>query len=790
VTRAAVVVPTYNRASLLVRTLAALSAQDHRDLVVVVADDGSTEDVESVVDAWSPPFEKLYLRQEHDGFGAGRARNMGAFAVEADVLVLLDSDGITAPDHVAQHVSQHAHGPARVVIGRRVYLVGAEIDPEALERGEVDLGSLRQTPKTDFRGVLSRRTARLRRTDEGYRTFVSSNVSLPHRLFVDLGGFDPRFRWWGSEDTELGWRLWQAGAEFVDYQENVIFHQTDADTAGGDEGRQQAREMNRGLLTSLVPHRFYRKGVSDPHPEIPKFSIVVHDVPPGGPAAIWSDLTGQTEPDFEVLFVADGRDHEPFSGAASGERRIGFVDDLDRAVESSRGEFLLFTSGHAAFRNSLLQNVRRRLEQRPAAAALTFGVATPEGPMGRRRDVGQVQADWGYALPVALAVRRRDLIRRGGAAGLTAISDDALHTRHPLVSLPSATRVARPSQFKFRVNQIPAHEPDAPPRHSGASDERPGIRYVGWVGRDNLGDEAMLDAVVSLMPWGDVSVRGEASDLLLLGGGTLINRNHYLGWLRERDSPRIERAVFGTGVASPSYWGLTEDTKDWIQWLETCCYVGVRGPRSAETLADWGFSGTVEVCGDPALALVPRETDVEEGSVLVAPVWTGGELWGGSDVTVYEAMAEAIEGLVGEGRKVILMSCHPSDDRPIILIRDMIGGSSAVRYLAGYENTAASLDAIAGSSLIVGERLHACVLAAAAGRAFVALEYRPKLRDFAASVDMEEMVIRTDEVTGGMLLERCRDASALDLAAMNRRVSEYRTMLADAANQIRMSVVG
>lgn len=783
--RAAVVIPVYNRMGVLERTLAALGTQQHGDLVVVVADDGSSEDVRGVFERWQPPFEKVFVSQPHDGFGAARARNLGARSVEADVLIFLDSDGLTMPDYVGRHLARHAKSPDAVIIGRRVHLRGAEIAPADLAAG-VDLTRLPQDARGDFRTVLARRTSRLERTDEGYRAFVSSNVSMPAHLFEATGGFDERFRWWGSEDTEFGWRLWQSGADFIDDRDNVIYHQLDVDTSGGDEGRQQARELNRGLLASLVPHRFYRKGVVDPVPEVPKFSVVVHDLPDGAAREIWNGLSAQTEPDFEVVFIADPRAHDPFAGAASGERRVTFEPDPDAAVRKTSGEFVAFLSGHSAPRNSLLQNARVRLERRPSVPALTFGVTTPEGPLGRQIDVLGLTGTWGFELPAALVVRRRSLMRslrsrKSLKEALDGFAADAIHTRQPLVALPASTRQARPTGFAYANTKIEPRE---------RAEEKPdlvstghGIRYVGWVGKDNLGDEAMLQAVVGLMPWGEVAVRGEATDLLLLGGGTLINRNQYLSWLQERDSPRIERAVFGTGVANPSYWGLTEDPAEWARWLDTCCYVGVRGPHSAQTLADWGYRGEVEICGDPALMLDAPGVEIVEGSVLFAPVWTGGELWGESDETVVEAVAAAVGQLVDEGRPVTLMSCHPTDDRPIIMIRELAG--PGVGYMCGYQDVDASLRAIAASSVVVGERLHACVLAAAVGRPFVGLEYRPKVRDFAASVGMEHMVMRTDELEGGRrLLEKVSEAETTDPTPMRDKVSEYRRMLTTAASRI------
>lgn len=789
-TRAAIVIPVYNRLTVLERTLAALETQDHEELVVVVADDGSEEDVAGLVERWNPPYPKHYLRQEHRGFGAARARNLGARSVDAEVLIFLDSDGIAAPDFVSRHVRRHEESPRAVVIGRRNHLTGANLDPTALARGEVDLSRLPQHSRTDFRTILSRRTARLRRTDEGYRAFVSANVSMPMELFRETGGFDERFRWWGSEDTEFGWRLWQAGADFIDDTDCVIYHQLDADTSGGDEGRQQARELNRGLLASLVPHRFYRKGVPEPLPEVPKFSVLVHDVPEGAPQELWTALNAQTEPDFEVLFLSEGADHDPFAGAASGERRIKFEPDPEMAIETSQGEFIVFLGGHAAPRNSLLQNVRVRLERRPAASALTFGISTPGGPYGRPEDLAHLTSEWAYELPTHLAVRRRSLIRalRSGQSvseALETLADGALHTRQALAALPATIRVERPDSFGFATTHIAPRARSTESEPSPEPATRPGVRYVGWVGKDNLGDEAMLQATVDLMPWADVSTRGEAGHLLLLGGGTLINRNQYLSWLTERDSPRLERAVFGTGVASLTYWGETEDPEKWKRWLDTCCYVGVRGPNSAKTLSDWGYEGEFEICGDPALALIGKG-EAEAGSVLVAPVWTGGELWGGSDLEVVEEIAGAVSRLLTEGRKVTLFSCHPTDDRPILMIRDMVGPGT--EYFCGYESVDKSMNVISSASVVIGERLHACVLAAAAGRPFVGLEYRPKVRDFAASVGMEQYVMRTDEVGRDDLVELVHAAESADLSDMNEKVREYRRLLARASDLIRSAV--
>jgi GT2 family glycosyltransferase len=820
--RVAVVIPVYNRAEVVSRTLGALEAQTYPPdlLTVVVADDGSTEDIRSVVDRWAPNYAKVYVRQDHDGFGAGRARNLGARATESDVIVFLDSDAIVGPDFVSAHARWHQANPKAVVIGGRVHLSATGLDPDRLASAAVDLDAQSFEDRSDFRSVLSRRTSSLQATDEAYRAFVSSNVSIPSTLFESTGGFDERFRWWGSEDSEFGWRLWQEGATFIDDEAARIYHQTDSDTAGGEEGRQEARELNRGLLSSLVPQRFYRKGMPEPPPEVPKFSVLVHDVPPGAPLSFWKALITQSLPDFEVLFLAHGRDHDPFAGAAAGERRVRFIPDPTDAVVSSRGEYLLFLNGHSAPGPTLLQNIRKRLDERPALAALSFGIDTPEGEYTRVEDVDLLERHWRGDLPLSVAVRRRQLIRLldsgqelGAAVASLARGDGVIHSSLALIALPGVVRSERPEGFVFTRSQRkqlkeaaqlgpgPAVKtglrlvksklrPPAPrPKRSPApTDGPPGVRYVGWVGKDNLGDEAMLEATRRLLSWGEVQARGEAKDLLLLGGGTLINRNQYLRWLLERDSPRIERAVLGTGVASPDFWGLTEETSEWLRWLGTCAYVGVRGPRSAQTLSDWGFKGEIEICGDPALALEPQGSFEGSGPIVVAPAWTNGELWGGSDQKVYEELASSITRWEKEGRTVTLMSCHPSDDRPILTIKEMLP-ASRVEYHAGYVDVTETLELVARSSVVVGERLHACVLAAAAGRPFVAVEYRPKVRDFTESVAMDDYLIRSDELSAGRLVELVSDLNDTP-EEMRMAVANYRQRLITASKVIEAAVKG
>jgi polysaccharide pyruvyl transferase WcaK-like protein len=121
------------------------------------------------------------------------------------------------------------------------------------------------------------------------------------------------------------------------------------------------------------------------------------------------------------------------------------------------------------------------------------------------------------------------------------------------------------------------------------------------------------------------------------------------------------------------------------------------------------------------------------------------------------------------------------------MIKEMVG-HTGLGYVAGYLDVAESLETVASSSIVVGERLHACVLAAAADKPFVAIEYRPKVRDFSESVAMDDYVIRSDELRASHLVELVTDLGSEAPEEMTAAVATYRRRLTAASRLIQATV--
>lgn len=100
-----VIIPTYNRAALLVEAMESLRQQTWRALEIVVVDDGSTDDTQSVLEtmpALGPDRTLIKLKQANRGVSA--ARNNGTGASTGEFILYLDSDDILVPDAIEHYI--------------------------------------------------------------------------------------------------------------------------------------------------------------------------------------------------------------------------------------------------------------------------------------------------------------------------------------------------------------------------------------------------------------------------------------------------------------------------------------------------------------------------------------------------------------------------------------------------------------------------------------------------------------------------------------------------------------
>lgn len=200
--RASIVVPARNRTDLLERTLKTLIAQDlpHSDYEVIVCDDGSAEDIETVVLRHSPGSLRVSLKRQAP-LGPASARNMGVRASRAAVVIFIDSDVVVDASLVRQLLAAMDSHPE---------WCGAEAALHPL--GEKS-GILWDAPAS--------------REGGHYHTAA---IAYRRETLFSVGGFDEQFSLPACEDVEIALRVLEHGPiGFV--PDAIVWHPTRKVTA-------------------------------------------------------------------------------------------------------------------------------------------------------------------------------------------------------------------------------------------------------------------------------------------------------------------------------------------------------------------------------------------------------------------------------------------------------------------------------------------------------------------------------------------------------------------------------
>lgn len=104
-----VVIPVYNRAQIVLRTLESIKAQTSTDFRLVIVDNASTDNTLDVLTKWVEshseyPFQPTLLTESKAG--ASAARNCGLKRVNTRYVMFFDSDDEMRPTHMAR-ISDH-----------------------------------------------------------------------------------------------------------------------------------------------------------------------------------------------------------------------------------------------------------------------------------------------------------------------------------------------------------------------------------------------------------------------------------------------------------------------------------------------------------------------------------------------------------------------------------------------------------------------------------------------------------------------------------------------------------
>ncbi|MFH1641601.1 MAG: radical SAM protein [Nanoarchaeota archaeon] len=235
VVNVSIIIPTYNRKDHLKLTLLSLFNQKYevKSFEVIVIDDGSNDGTKEMIMAMDPPYNLKYIfwpRSKEYIYGefgnrAGPARNIAIYMADGEYLLFVDSDIITDPHFVSEHMKLHKKENNIVAIGIRYWLIEGtySINKDMVLK---NFNEIQKCPLLDDtrEPYFSMYDDNLNKMPSGWDHFHTNNVSVLKKAVIDAGCFDSQFITWSTEDNELGYRLYKNGLKFVLNRKSIGYH--------------------------------------------------------------------------------------------------------------------------------------------------------------------------------------------------------------------------------------------------------------------------------------------------------------------------------------------------------------------------------------------------------------------------------------------------------------------------------------------------------------------------------------------------------------------------------------
>lgn len=298
----------------------------------------------------------------------------------------------------------------------------------------------------------------------------------------------------------------------------------------------------------------------------------------------------------------------------------------------------------------------------------------------------------------------------------------------------------------------------------------------GYYGFDNIGDEAVLYAIIGALrmqlPEVEIIVLSNApqktktiyqvqsinrwkikeviqaikkSDLLISGGGSLLQDTtsnktipYYLAIVKIAEWLKKPVVFYSQGIGPVN--------KGFNKWLiktisKKVNHIFVREEGSKNTLLEMKVNTDITVAIDPVLGLTPKKEVVEKVKKSMGDKKAIGiyiRPWQNTQEIV-ESLVSPLKAMIEQGYDVYLVPMYYQEDNAVAkMLHKRLGEKSKLldRELTIEETIAYT----ANFEWIIGMRLHSLIMATAVNVPMVALSYDPKVKDFVEELKIKHCI--------------------------------------------------
>lgn len=213
--KTSVIVPVYNTEKYLRECLDSLLRQTHKEMQVIIVNDGSTDKSMQVVNEYVARFENLIIvNQENKGLSA--ARNAGIKASQGQFIYFLDSDDFIDDDTLESCYQCAQRNNLDLVLFDAVVLSEKGIEQGNLS-GKYDRRNIIKNFREKYNGRIFLETYMLHSPDivSAALMYVRKSFIVKHRLFFFEGIV--------HEDEEFRFRLMMANPSLM-YLPRLFYH--------------------------------------------------------------------------------------------------------------------------------------------------------------------------------------------------------------------------------------------------------------------------------------------------------------------------------------------------------------------------------------------------------------------------------------------------------------------------------------------------------------------------------------------------------------------------------------
>lgn len=347
------------------------------------------------------------------------------------------------------------------------------------------------------------------------------------------------------------------------------------------------------------------------------------------------------------------------------------------------------------------------------------------------------------------------------------------------------------------------------------------ILYLGWLGQGNVGDDVLFELFRTLFYQfidrniykSEYNIHGYIPitnyiydfrnyDIVVLGGGSLLSLPYWLELCEKAEEQNIPVIIWGTGFdgfynnnENELYTCLNSDLMSKLEKvINHASFVSVRGFKTKKILMGCGVDEkNINVIGDPALFYNTKDNTIMEQNknwnirnVLINLGTAGNNILGKNEEQVEEQLEIFTQILLNRGYNVTIYPIWVQDINTVVKFGDKFIDSN-LTVIKEVVEAKTLINMIKNYDITINMKLHANILSAAENVPFISIGYRGKCFDFCDSIDCNDLILSSEDINAGSLLD-CFKRIEMNYQSIVKRIcsakSRHYNSLRDIFNKI------